>query len=210
MKVGALDIDGCIASSICEVKYLKDEKTFEMLTGLVKQLQSGSTVHFRAYSLDQPQVIESLVDACGKGIRVSILADGTQAGGRTKNQMQVLKQLQNAGAKVSVVKGRSVRGAYESDNRGANIGGGLKGLHHAKSVLLGTRDGTQYLIIGSCNFTTSSKANWESGVLVKVDGPDGASSALIRDWMESFQEVSGSGSTLEEIEDKKTQRGSKG
>ena len=47
---------------------------------------------------------------------------------------------------------------------GRSIPGHLVGIHHAKSLLVGRK-----VLVGSTNWTTSSRSNWEMGVEVEVD-----------------------------------------
>ena len=64
------------------------------------------------------------------------------------------------------------------------MGAGLRGLHHAKSVLLEAL-GNPELVAGSLNFTTSSKANAELGV--KISLPAGSNAAA--SWLSAFEAV---------------------
>ena len=57
-----------------------------------------------------------------------------------KLQLQSLKELGVAEAQVRVGNGTAVKAAYASENRGdVSVGGGLAGIHHAKSVLVSFR-----------------------------------------------------------------------
>ena len=93
-------------------------------------------MYLRAYSCDQPDVVDALLSIVGRGVKVSIIMDQTQSSGRTKNQLQVAKQLQVAGVKVHMTKGKSVSAAYQADRRKVKVGSGLQGLHHPKSDLI--------------------------------------------------------------------------
>ena len=111
-----------------------------------------------AYSFDQPQVVEALEGHQG---RTRLLADLSQTNGKTKQQYQVLLRLQRAGCSIRVGSGTSVRSAYLSDQREiSTMGGSIRGIIHGKSCLL--VEGRRALsLIGSCNWTTSSKSNLE-------------------------------------------------
>ena len=60
----------------------------------------------------------------------------------------------------------------------------VRGLHHAKSVLLEGPGGPE-LVAGSLNFTTSSKANAELGL--KCSLPAGSNAAAA--WLAAFEAV---------------------
>ena len=64
---------------------------------------------------------------------------------------------------MRLAHGTSIKSAYTEDDRDVRMGAGLRGLHHAKSILLEAPSGPE-LVAGSLNFTTSSKANSELGV----------------------------------------------
>ncbi|CAE7642797.1 pol, partial [Symbiodinium sp. CCMP2592] len=119
-------------------------------------------LYLRAYSFDSPSVIEAIELACGRGALCNIIADSSQCR-RTKLQWQALKRAAQAGARVRLCSGSSVRDAYVADGRGPAVGAGLKGLHHAKALLRVRSDGAE-LVVGSLNWSTSSKANLECGV----------------------------------------------
>ena len=111
-----------------------------------------------AYSFDQPQVVEALEGHQG---RTRLLADLSQTNGKTKQQYQVLLRLQRAGCSIRVGSGTSVRSAYLSHQPEISaMGGSIRGIIHGKSCLL--VEGRRALsLIGSCNWTTSSKSNLE-------------------------------------------------
>ena len=110
-------------------------------------------------------------------------------------------------ALVRLCCGGSVSTAYGEDKRDVRVGGKLKGLHHAKTVLVryfhdfrkssrsSTLPSTQCLI-GSCNFTTSSKANAEAGVFLRLS----RGSTFEKDWIHAFEACYQSGESIEEFE----------
>eukprot|EP00435_Cladocopium_sp_Y103_P068284 s758_g31.t1 len=193
--VGVDAVQGVGASTTCQVQYLKDDATFPVFAELVKGLAAGSTVHLRAYSCDQPDTVDSLLCAVSRGIKVAVLMDQTQASGKTKNQLQLAKQLQVSGVKVRMTRGKSIAEAYTNDRRSTKVGSGLQGLHHAKSVLICGGE-VNHLIVTSCNWTTSSRANREVGVLVSTKETSG----LIADWIKSWDECLAKSITIEDAE----------
>ena len=77
------------------------------------------------------------------------------------------------------------------------VGAKLQGLHHAKSILVHCHPGDEVkILIGSCNFTTSSKANREASIgLTTKQGTE-----LVRHWESAFEEVFESGSSIDQFE----------
>ena len=78
-----------------------------------------------------------------------------------------------------------MRDAYLADGRGAAVGAGLKGLHHAKALLV-VGATTADLVIGSLNWSTSSKANSECGLHLAVASGAPAAADFIRDFEKIF------------------------
>ena len=156
-------------------------------------------IYIRAYSLDCPSCIEAIEASLGKGASVRIVADMGQCH-RTKLQWQALKRLAAAGAEVKVGCGTSVRDAYARDGRGAKVGTGIQGLHHAKALCLLRPDGA-VVLIGSLNFTTSSKANAEAGLKLEVP----KTHSVVQSYIEDFQRVSAEAFSLDEAAAKRPQ-----
>lgn len=108
-----------------------------------------------------------------------------------------MKELKSSGAKVRLTSGLGVNEAYRSDGRAVRVGAKLQGLHHAKSILVHCHPGDEVkILIGSCNFTTSSKANREASIgLTTKQGTE-----LVRHWESAFEEVFESGSSIDQFE----------
>ena len=154
---------------------------------------SRDKVMLRAYSFDAPSVLEALEAAVARGASCSLIADASQCS-KTKLQWQSLKRVATAGVSVRLASGRSVRDAYVSDGRGAAVGAGLKGLHHAKALLV-IGDKTAELVVGSLNWSTSSKANSECGLRLAVasDAP------VVTDFVRDFEAVFAGATLLDEF-----------
>ena len=144
------------------------ERYIEVVQALLASATAGSTLHVRAYSFDGPGYVEAIELSLKNGARVRLLADHSQCN-RTKQQWQTLKRLESQGAAVRLAHGTSIKSAYTEDNRDVRMGSGLRGLHHAKSILLEAPSGPE-LVAGSLNFTTSSKANSELGPIQSACG----------------------------------------
>ena len=95
-----------------------------------------SEIYIRAYSFDQPDVIQAAQAALMRGSKVWIVTDGSQTRGSTKQQLQSLKMLRESGGQIRICCGNSVGAAYEEDGRSVKVGGKLRGLHHSKTMLV--------------------------------------------------------------------------
>ena len=92
--------------------------------------------------------------------------------GKTRDQLKMLQRLQAEGCEVKCLVGVSCADEYRAVGR--NPFNGL-GLLHAKVVH--TDAGS---VLGSCNWTTSSRANIEVGVHVKFTSQE--SRRLLAEW----------------------------
>lgn len=184
------------------VVFLKDGEVFEWITNQFGKLSKGSKACIRAYSFDQPDVVEAVKSAASRGCDTYLVCDRSQASGKTKQQLQVLKELRSVGTKVKLASGLGVNQAYRSDGRSVRVGSRLQGLHHAKSVMIWCHPGDEVdMLVGSCNFTTSSKANKEVSVGISVS----SGTELVRRWESAFEEAFENGSNIDQFE---TEQGS--
>ena len=151
---------------VAEPEVLHGERYIEVAQALLASATAESTLHVRAYSFDGPGYVEA--------IELSL----------KKQQWQTLKRLESQEAAARLAHGTSIKSAYTEDNRDVRMGSGLRGLHHAKSILLEAPSGPE-LVAGSLNFTTSSKANSELGVRFSL--PAGSNAAAT--WLTAFEAV---------------------
>ena len=117
---------------LVKVVFLKDAEAFEWIVTPLSNLGKGSKVAVRAYSFDQPSVVEALKEASTRGVDTSLVSDRSQSSGKTKQQLQVLKELKSSGTKVRLVAGLGVNQAYRGDGRTVRVGSKLQGLHRSK------------------------------------------------------------------------------
>ena len=104
------------------------------------------------YTFNLAEVTSALKSAAETRCEVCVYADaGHTMMGSTLLQAEKLSDLQEAGVKVYLTSGIS----------------GSSGIQHSKTLLV-----DDYLIVGSTNWTTSSKQNEEMSVLVHLN-PDG-------------------------------------
>ena len=141
--------------------------------------QAEEFVLLLSFTFDREDLVEALVLARRRGVRVTVGSDKRWTlSGKTKNQLQMLLKLQAEGCEVRCLVGVSCGPEYRAVGR--NPYNGL-GLLHAKVVH--TDVGS---VIGSCNWTTSSRANIEVGVHVKLTSQE--SSRLSEEWAAQIEE----------------------
>ena len=73
------------------------------------------------------------------------------------------------------------------------MGAGIKGLHHAKSVLLAGSTAAE-LVVGSPNWSGSSKTNFEAGVYLSLE----PSAAAVVEYTRDFDRLFEAGQRLED------------
>ena len=127
--------------------------------------EAKSYVLLTAFTYDRPDVTDALVEARRRNVEVRIGVDRKSTlQGTTRDQLQRLKEIAAHGAEVRVCSGRSYSDEYRAVGR-APVGG--VGLQHSKVVLT-----EQTAMIGSCNWTTASRANHEVGLLVVLNAEE--------------------------------------
>ena len=169
-----------------DVKFLanRDSHTRILLELAELKAKPAQEVLVTVYTCDQPDLLEGLTE-CRTPVRV--IADRDQSlGSRTKLQWQSLQQLVRAGVRVRLTNGVSLHDTYREDNREVNVGRSLKGIQHAKTAMIHRSQGGQdVLVVGSANFTTSSRGNVEMGLA--VSGPAG--SEVFEDYRRFFERM---------------------
>ena len=131
-------------------------------------LAGAGEVMMTAYTFDQPDVVDSLIRR--PGVARLLVDRGQSVGERTKLQRQSLLQVARAGIRVRLTAGSSIAEAYAGDRRGTAVGKSFKGIQHSKTFCRrGAEGAPSFLVVGSSNYTTSSRANVELGLL--VSGP---------------------------------------
>jgi hypothetical protein len=120
----------------------------------------GAYVILLGFTYDREDITKSLIAARRAGSTVKVLLDSSQTlKGATRDQLSTAKELVSAGIAVRVAQGYGCKAEYAAVGRK----GDFAGIMHAKSVLVGN-----YLVHGSCNWTTSSRGNAEFGTLIRL------------------------------------------
>ena len=84
-----------------------------------------------------------------------------------------LEAMRFSGTEISLADGKDIQGEYRTVGRHVPPG---RGIQHSKTLFVADNadfSGENYLIIGSCNWTTSSRCNYELSSLIQLDR-DGA------------------------------------
>ena len=112
------------------------------------------------YTYDLPEIHEALLHAVSRRVDVKVGLDRrTTLSGKPRDQQQMAQQLQANRVALVLQKGTSLGPEYARVNRAVSG----TGILHAKCLLA---DGM--LVVGSANWTTSSRGNKEVGVLIRL------------------------------------------
>ena len=115
------------------------------------------------YTFDLDIVATSMEAARRRGAKVQILGDKRTSKG-TKGTAALYARLKKNGVSVHVREGTPLSDHYVTGNSATNISVKQNsGIMHSKVLVC---DNT--MLIGSCNFTTSSQCNWETVVMVNL------------------------------------------
>jgi phosphatidylserine/phosphatidylglycerophosphate/cardiolipin synthase-like enzyme len=123
-------------------------------------MKALKTIVLTCFTFDLAELLELLIAASKRGIRVTVCADeGHTYTGRTTFQAQRMQELYEGGVKVILVKGANLRDEYSAVGR--DFSG--RGIQHSKTLLV-----DRFLLCGSTNWTTSSKGNFELSLLQEL------------------------------------------
>jgi phosphatidylserine/phosphatidylglycerophosphate/cardiolipin synthase-like enzyme len=108
--------------------------------------QAKSTVHVAIYSLTEPNIVDAMIRANSRGVKVEIVADATES--KSVTQARMIKKLTQSGVNVRV----AIR---------------QKSLMHNKVAIFDN----QTICTGSFNWTVNAEKNNDENLLI-VDGQD--------------------------------------
>lgn len=141
---------------------MTSKESHKMACFLSSRAKPGSLLVVLAYTFDLLELAEALIDASRRGAGVQVIADyRTTLGGNTRDQVQRLRALRSAGIAVLLASGIEIQPEYAAVNRSVRTG---QGIQHSKVLRM-----DEYLIVGSANWTTSSKCNVETCALVQLE-----------------------------------------
>ena len=124
----------------------------------------GACVVSLCYSVDLAVLCDALIAAHGRRAFVTVVIDKQMTlRGKTKEQLSRCHLLNTAGIVVRLMEGSCSRADYAAVGRT----GGWRGIQHAKGVMVDDR-----AIVGSTNWTTSSRSNSEVSLLLQASGDD--------------------------------------
>ena len=147
------------SGSIGEVLELLDAKgSQEACVRLVNGAERN--VLLLGFTYDRPEIHEALLRAAERRVIVKVGLDRrTTLSGKPRDQQQMAQQLQASRIAVVLQKGTPLAPEYSRVNRAVSG----TGILHAKCLLA---DGM--FVVGSANWTTSSRGNKEVGVLIRL------------------------------------------
>ena len=115
------------------------------------------------FSFDRADITTALVAARKRGCLVRVVLDHNMTiKGKTRDQFSSAKELVACGIHVRVASGVPLGPEYQAVGR--SVPGFLNGIQHSKAVLAGRE-----AVIGSANWTTCSRGNFELGVHVEFN-----------------------------------------
>ena len=127
----------------------------------IGRAKKGSEVFLTGYTFDRWPIVEALENAKARGCVVRVVLDrAATLQGRTKDQLSCARKLMAAGIQETLSHGTSLAEHYRDVGRTA-FGG--RGICHTKAVLA-----DRALVLGSCNWTTSSRGNIETDAVIRV------------------------------------------
>ena len=142
------------------IAFMNATETHQIALYLIGEAQES--VFLKAFTYDLASVTDALIAAASRGVATTVATDDRAAlTGSTAHQLQRLEHLREGGVAVLLTKGADLRHAYGEVGRAVGPGTGIQ---HSKTLLI---DG-QMAIVGSVNWTTSSRANHEMAVLTQL------------------------------------------
>jgi len=150
------------------------------LIDLLASCRPGAAVDLTVYTIDRDDLRDAMISARrNRHAQIRVLSDCRQSltsGASVAGQRSYLLSLEREGVEVRVGCGRALAPVYAQVNRFAAFGS-MPGALHAKAAHVGG-----VLIVGSTNWTTSSRANFEMAAEVLL------SDAGKEVWRQTFSE----------------------
>jgi phosphatidylserine/phosphatidylglycerophosphate/cardiolipin synthase-like enzyme len=110
------------------------------------------------YTFDLDELTNALSEAAERSVNVTVIADKRHChGGTTKFQADRMNRMRQRGVRVLLADGLPIQDAYGEIGRKVRPG---MGIQHSKVMV-----SDDHMIVGSTNWTTSSRSNHELSVL---------------------------------------------
>jgi phosphatidylserine/phosphatidylglycerophosphate/cardiolipin synthase-like enzyme len=159
-EAGTMTEEGELAQSgVGQVLAVLDAvASHEQALGLIDRAKEY--VMLFGFTYDRQDITDALNRAAHRGVEVQVGLDRRYTlSGKCRDQLQTAKQLRAEGVVVNLLDGESLADHYRM------VGRTVYGLGIARAKVLHSDRGT---VIGSCNWTTSSRSNYEIGVWVEL------------------------------------------
>lgn len=158
----AVDAADLIEGEGCHVLALMNgQQTQHMARFVVERSRELDRLKFLCYTFDLDELLQSMIRAHRRGVYIVFGTDEA----RTKSnehQCRAVLTLVQCGIECHALTGKCITEEYRAAGRG-DVYPGI-GICHVKRVRMGP-----YLILGSVNWTTSSRCNIEQGTLLKLN-----------------------------------------
>jgi phosphatidylserine/phosphatidylglycerophosphate/cardiolipin synthase-like enzyme len=178
------------------VRFLSGVETQEVAIELIGLAGPGSKVVLFGYTLDRDDLVSALVASRGLGAEVRVGLDQKQTlEGKTRDQPTSVLRLMAEGIPVRKVSGVNATAAYAAVGRQVGM---FSGALHAKGLRV-----DDYVILGSGNWTTASRANLELGCLIFVPKDETGAKTPVEEMFERMWE-SGVDFSAEEVRQAET------
>ena len=145
----------------CVLAVLDAVNSHETAVRVIQKAAPGERVTMLGFSSDRVEIVQALVEARKRVCLVRVALDRNMTiQGKTRDQFSSAKELAACGVQVRVATGIPLKPEYHAIGR--SVPGFLNGIQHSKAVLAG-----RAAVIGSANWTTSSRCNFELGVHIE-------------------------------------------
>jgi phosphatidylserine/phosphatidylglycerophosphate/cardiolipin synthase-like enzyme len=157
----AVQLTGASFGSVLAV--LDAVSSHETAVQIITKAAPGERVTMLGFSFDRAEIVSALVGARKRGCLVRVVLDHNMTiKGKTRDQFSSAKELVACGVLLRVTTGVPLGPEYQAVGR--SVPGFLNGIQHSKAVLAGRE-----AVIGSANWTTSTRSNFELGLHVEFN-----------------------------------------
>ena len=163
--------------------FMSAKTTQDTIVWLLRNAHPSYDVKIAFYTYDLLVISEAILSARQSGNDVTVCGDyRTCLGASTRDQLNRVIALRSAGVNVYLVAGLDIQPEYALIGKSVRPGIGIL---HQKTALIGS-----WLVVGSTNFTTSSRNNRELSVLLWLDD------TTVKKYHELYKELAASGELL--------------